>query len=144
MLNPCHDVGGKTINKLFYDPSRLSVFSTLRKLRLATATGAKKKSVEVIKAWLEKQDGCTLHRPVRKRFARNPYTGNNVMDVWKSDLLGIQTYAKFNDNYRYILSVIDVFSKYLHMIPIKTKSGPSVASAFRSIIHDPKSRRRPI
>ena len=33
-------------------------------------------------------------------------------------------------------SVIDVFSKYLHLIPIRTKRRPSVASAFRSIFHD--------
>jgi len=44
----------------------------------------------------------------------------------------------YNDNYRYIHSVIDVFSKYLHPITTKTKSGPSVALAFRSIFNDPK------
>jgi len=66
------------------------------------------------------------------------------MDVWECDLLDVQAYAKYNDNYRHILSFVDVFSKYLHFIPIWTKSGPAVASAFRSIIDDPKSRRRPI
>ena len=49
---------------------------------------------------------------------------------------------KYNDNHRYILSVIDVFSKFLHMIPVKAKSGPSVASAFRSIFDDHKCSRR--
>jgi len=114
--------------------------SRLRKFRLA-ATAAKKgkpKSADVSRAWLEKQDAYTLHRSVRKRFARNPYTVYNVMDVWECDLIDVQACAKYNDNYRYILSVIDVFSKYLHLIPIKTKSGPSVASAFRSIFDDPK------
>ena len=68
------------------------------------------------------------------------------MDVWECDLLDVKAYAKYNDNRRYILSVIDVFSKYLHMIPIKTKSGLSVASAFRSTFNDSKysSRRRPM
>jgi len=98
-------------------------------------------SSDVIKAWLEIQDAYTLQRPVRNRFARNLYTVPNVIDVWECNLLDIQAYAKYNDNFRYILSVIDVFSKYLHLIPIRTKSGPSVASAFRSIFHD---RRRPI
>jgi len=63
-----------------------------------------------------------LHRPERKRFARNPYTVTNVMDVWECDLLDVQAYAKYNDSYRYILSVIDVFPEFLHMDPIKTKS----------------------
>jgi len=68
------------------------------------------------------------------------------MDVWEFDPLDVQAYAKYNDNYRYILSVIDVFSKYVHLIPIKKKSGPTVATAFRSLFDDPKysTGRRPI
>jgi len=34
------------------------------------------------------------------------------------------------------LSVIDMFTKYMYLVPVKTKSGPSIASAFRSIFHD--------
>jgi len=82
---------------------------------------------------------------VRKHFARNPYIVANVMDVWECDLLDVQAYAKYNDNHRHILSVIDLFSKFLHMIPVKTNSGPSVASAFRSMCDDPKySSKRPV
>jgi transposase InsO family protein len=43
--------------------------------------------------------------------------------------------------HRYILCVIDVFSKYLHLVPVKTKSGPHIASAFRSIFHHDDSLR---
>ena len=98
------------------------------------------------KAWLEDQDAYTLHRPVRKRFARKPYTVTNVRDVWECDLLDVQSYAKYIDNFRYILSVIDVFSKFLYLIPVKTKSGPAVTAAFLSIFVDkPKfTSQRPI
>jgi len=75
---------------------------------------------------------------VRKRFARNAYTVTIVMDVWEFDLLNLQAYEKHNDNYSYILSVKDVYTKFLHLLPIKTKSGPSVVSVFRSIFHNPK------
>ena len=82
---------------------------------------------------------------MRKRFARNPCTVTNVLDGWECDLLDVQAYAKYNDKYGYILSVIDVFLKYLHIIAFKTKSVPSVASAFRSIFNDSKYfTRRPI
>jgi len=60
----------------------------------------------------------------------------NVGDVWEIYLLDVQSYAKYNDNYRYILSIIDVFSKFLYLIPVKTKSGPAVTAAFRSIFDD--------
>jgi len=51
-------------------------------------------------------------------------------------MLDVQTLAKYNDMQRYILSVVNVISIYLHLIPVKTKSGSSVAWAFRSIFHD--------
>ena len=82
---------------------------------------------------------------MRKRFARNPYIVTNVIDVWEFELMGVQFYAKYNDN-RYILSLVDVFSKFLYLIPVKTKSGPAVTAAFRSIFDDkPKlTSRRPV
>jgi len=60
--------------------------------------------------------------------------------------IGLVSYTKYNDNFRYILSVIDVFSKFLYLIPVKTKSGPAVTAAFRYIFDDkPKLlSRRPV
>jgi hypothetical protein len=68
------------------------------------------------------------------------------MYLRECDSLGVKANAKYNGNYKYILSLVDVFSKFLHMIPIQTKSGPSFASAFRSIFDDTKysTGRRPI
>ena len=43
--------------------------------------------------------------------------------------------------HRYINSIIDVFPKYLHLLPVKTMSGSSIASAFRPIFHVDESRR---
>ena len=135
-----------TISDLYYDEGSPAGFSTLRKLRAAEVAESKGKpqSVAATRAWLEEQDVYTLHRPVRKRFVRNPYTVTNVRDVWECDLLDVQSYAKY-DNFRYILSVIDVFSKFLYLIPVKTKSGPPVTAAFRSIFDKPKlPSRRPV
>ena len=103
-----------SISDLYYDEGSPAGFSTLRKLREAEVTESKKKGkpqpVADTRAWLE-QDAYTLHRPVRKRFARNPYKVINVGDVWECVLLDVQSYAKYNDSIWYILSVIDVFSK---------------------------------
>ena len=71
---------------------------------------------------------------------RNPYTVSNLMDVCEGYLFDMQSLAKYNDMHRYILSVIDIFSKYLHLVPVKTKSRQSISSAFRSLFHDDDSR----
>jgi len=80
-----------SISDLYYDEGNPAGFSALRKLREAELTESKKKgkpqSIVKTRAWLEEQDAFTLHRPVRKRFARNPYTVTNVGYVWECDLL---------------------------------------------------------
>ena len=125
--------------KLYYDPARPSAFSTAEKLR---AAAVKKKDKKAVRTWLEKQDAYTLHRQVKKRFPRNPYSVTNVMDVWECDLVDVQSLSKYNGGYKYILTVIDVFSKYLHMVSLKVKTGAATAAAFESVLRDPKYRRR--
>jgi len=80
-----------TIIDLYYDEGIPAGFSNLPKLRAAVVAEKKTKkgkpqSVGSMKTWLEEQDAYTLHRPVRKRFSRNPYTVSNVMYVWECDL----------------------------------------------------------
>ena len=75
-----------------------------------------------------------------RSFLRNPYTVSNLVEIWECDILEMQSLAKYNDTYVYVLSVIEVFSKYLHLVPIKTKSGPAVTSVFRSVLHDDSHR----
>jgi hypothetical protein len=60
------------------------------------------------------------------------------MALWEADFLELQNISQNNDNYRYILTVIDVFSKYIHLIPLKAKTGSAVVKAFCSILNDPK------
>jgi ribosomal protein L9 len=66
-------------SKVYYKPGNPAAFSTLQKRQAALKQSSKqkKKTPNQIKAWLEKQDAYTLHRPVRKRFPRNPYNVTN-------------------------------------------------------------------
>jgi len=57
-------------SRLYYDPDRPLGFSTLTKV--AETVGNNKKSD--VSGYLQKQVSYTLHRPVRMRCARNPYT----------------------------------------------------------------------
>jgi len=64
------------------------------------------------------------------------------MSIWECDLVDAEALGKFNYNYKYILSVIDVFSKFLHLVPPRSKTGTAVASAFMSTFE--YSHRRPV
>jgi len=64
------------------------------------------------------------------------------MDVREYDLLDVQDYAKYNDYYKYNLSVIDVFSKFLFLVPVKTKSALAVSTAYLFIFNDDPKKLR--
>jgi hypothetical protein len=58
--------------------------------------------------------------------------------VWECDLVDIQAFSKFNDNYKYLLKVTDEFSKSLTIVPLKSKTGNTVKSAFKSVLTNPE------
>jgi len=78
------------LRRLYTNPAAPSVFSSLHSLQQAVKhaaavkgkqTKVKQKTPNQIKEWLETQDAYTLHRALRKRFPRNPYSVNNIDDV---------------------------------------------------------------
>ena len=125
--------------RIYYDPGKPSEFSSLAKLQAAIKqTKGKIFPLEEREAWLERQEVYTLHKPARKHFPRNPYTVTNVVEVRESDLLDVRNISKFNNNYKYLLTENDVFSKFLHVVPLKSKTDQTVTSAFQSIFTDKK------
>jgi hypothetical protein len=96
------------LGKVYYDPSHAASFGSVAKL--VKASKGNKINVE---EWLSRQDTYTLHKPVRKRFPRNPYIVTNIDDVWEMDLADLTSLAKYNDKYKYLLNVIDVFSRFV-------------------------------
>ena len=57
------------------------------------------------------------------------------------DLADMQLVSKYNKRIRYLLCVIDLFSKYAWLAPLKDKKGVSIVNAFQSILKE--SNRKP-
>ena len=55
---------------------------------------------------------------------------SGIYEIWASDLIDIQTFSKDNNGTKYLLTVIDIFYKYVWIVPLKQKSGQEVANAF--------------
>ncbi|XP_008206133.1 uncharacterized protein LOC103316107 [Nasonia vitripennis] len=55
-------------------------------------------------------------------------------EVWKADLVEMQPYAQENKGYKYLLTVIDVFSKNAWAVPLKQKTRNEVAAAMKSVL----------
>ena len=83
---------------------------------------------------LEKNLAYTLHKPRRRRGVFQPVLVFDISQQWVADLVEVQTLAKQNKGFRYILVVINAFSKYAWAQPIKKMTGKDVAEAFVKIL----------
>ena len=77
-----------------------------------------------------------LHKPLKRNFTRRRVIANHIDEIWCSDLVEMQQFSKWNKGYRYLLMVLDVFSKYGWIIPLKDKKGETVMNAFKIILKE--------
>ena len=59
-----------------------------------------------------------------------------IDDQWQADLVDMMKWKKQNNDYQYILTIIDCFSKYAWAVPIKTKSGKDIVEAFNNVFKE--------
>jgi hypothetical protein len=78
-----------------------------------------------------------LHKPFIKKFDRRKVISTGIDDIHSCDLVDMQEWSKENDGYKYLLNVVDVFSRYAWSIPLKTKSAAEVVDAFADIKRKP-------
>ena len=81
-------------------------------------------------------------KPPHKNYKTNKTIIKSIDDTWSSDLLDMNDYSpKNNKGYRYILVVIDNFSKFGWTIPLKNNYAQSITDAFSQIVKS--SKRKP-
>ena len=74
-----------------------------------------------------------LHKPIRRKFQKRIVFAKNVDDIWTADLVEMRPFSRFNNGFKFILMIIDVFSKYGWAVPLKTKTGIEVTEAFEKL-----------
>lgn len=82
-----------------------------------------------------------LHKYKRKYFPRRHVILKGIDDLFQADLVEMIPLSKINKGYKYILTVIDCFSKYGWAIPVKNKTADSITTAMKRLFE--KSNRVP-
>ena len=67
-----------------------------------------------------------LHKPIIKNFKRRKVYSSFKDNIWGVDLADMQLISQYNKGIRYLLCVIDLFSRYGWIIPLKNKKGESI------------------
>ena len=83
-----------------------------------------------------------LHKPIIKNFKRRKVYSSFKDNIWGVDLADMQLISKYiSKGIRYLLCVIDLFSRYAWVIPLENKKGESIVDRFKKILDD--SNRKP-
>ena len=130
------------LRKLFYDPKSTVAFTGISQLYHAAKSVLKRIRYKDVQEWLRGESTYTLHKPIRRRFKRRKTIVGGIDYQWQADLADMQHLAKQNNNKKYLLCVIGVFSKFSWVIPIQNKMGKTLIEAFQSIVQ--KSKRKPL
>ena len=82
-----------------------------------------------------------LHKPIIRKCKKRKVYSAFKDNIWAADLADMKLISKFNKGFRFLLCVIDIYSKYAWVVPLKDKKGVSIVNAFQSILK--KSNKKP-
>ena len=75
-----------------------------------------------------------LHKPIIRKFNKRKVYSQFKDNIWGVDLVDMQSLSRKNKGIKYLLCVIDLYSKYAFFVPLKDKKGISIVNAFNKII----------
>ena len=81
-----------------------------------------------------------LNKPINRKFERRRVYSSFKDNVWSVDLADIQLIRKQSNGIRYLLCVIDIFSKYALVLPLKPKKGVIIVNVFQNILDSSKRK----
>ena len=81
------------------------------------------------------------HKPIIRKFNKRKVYSQFKDNIWRVDLANMQSLSRKNKGNKYLLRAIDLYSKYMFVIPLKDKKGISNVNAFNKMIK--QSNRKP-
>lgn len=127
----------RKLKEIYYNPKNPASFASIEKLSKASGYSKAK-----VKSWLKAQPTYTLHRQARKHYPTRKYIVHDIDEQWQADLADVTLIARENNGYRFILTAIDIFSRFAWARPLKSKSGKEVAEAFKDIFQEGRIPKR--
>ena len=109
-------------------------YYTLGKNTPAKLAGETGRTIETARNFLERQETYQRFKPVNYNTVRNYRIISFAPEwYWQADLADIAQWSRLNDGFKYILTVVDIFSKKAWATALKSKDAQTVADAMGKI-----------
>jgi transposase InsO family protein len=129
------------LKRIYHEPGNPGSLGGVERLyRRALREGVAGITRQAVKEFLSSEQAYTLHKAARRHYPRNHTYVAGIDAQWQADLADMQALARQNGGMRYLLTVIDVFSKYAWVAPVKSKDATSVTAAFRQVLNEAAPR----
>ena len=124
------------LKSIYFNPAKPGSFTSPSKLyNFVQKDGKHNISKYQIRKWLNKQEPYSLQK-INRKPKTTPIIVSGIDDQWSADLMDMNKFSDKNDGYKYVLLVIDTFSKYIWLRSLKNKTGNSVKRAFENIFSE--------
>ena len=121
------------LNHLYYSFESPAAFSSLRNLYKLSKSYNPNISFKFVEKWLTKQQAYVYHKRKRKQFPRRKTITSGINDLHQMDLMDVSKLAYHNSGVRYLLVIIDCFSRFAQVRPLKRKFGTNIADALENL-----------
>ena len=122
------------LQSIYYDLSTAGTYLGPDKLyKVLKRQGVNNIGKHTVRKWLQNQDDYSLQKPVRQRFKKARVVVSGIDDQFDADLAMVASIMNENDHVKYLLFVIDIFSKFLWVEPLKNKTAKEVVKGFQNI-----------
>ena len=71
-----------------------------------------------------------FYKPITRNFNKRKVHSPFIDQIWGADLADMQLISKFNKKFRFLICVVDIYSKYAWVTPLKDKKGMAITNAF--------------
>ena len=126
------------MRNIYYDPK--TGYRSIEKLYQKAKEHGLKVSRRLVKEWLITQDTYTRYKSVIKKHKFRKTFVKNLADQMQMDLVDMGKYANKNKGYRWILTAVEILSRYAFAIPVYRKDVKYMTEAVRELIKNFKER----
>ena len=121
------------LRSIYYNPAAIGSFGGVNILYKQAKRQNPKIKLKDVKDWVRSQFVYTVHKPAFNRFKRNKIIIFSPNEQYFADLIDVRNLSRHNNGYKYILTVIDGFSKLAWAFPLKFKTPKEVLKAFQKL-----------
>ena len=122
------------LKKIYFDISQPGSFGGIQRLlKQVRSQTTKSVSEEDVRKFLEAQPAYTLHKPLRKKYPRLRFDVDGPEVQLQADLIDYHSIQDANDGFRYLLVIVDCFSRKAWVEPLRTKSALDVLAALKRV-----------